>query len=140
MNLLFDSKTLSKTLGLVDLPKLKDADLRHLHAEILMAIQTMDDSVCGAQEEMKRGGDSVNDEWVKRVRKKRKICVVFATQVKQLLDHNLNSTYDSVYRCCLDELLKQELGAFVFEQIREEARVKAVAAVDKKHTAEMGNG
>lgn len=128
MGLTFLSKSLERTVDLDGLSSLPLSDVRALHAELVVAVQSMDDSVNEALKTQELSGISADMDWVHRVRKKRRICVAFAAQAKQLLDTKSNdSTFQGAYTQHLDALILKELGATVYGEIKDEARELALA-------------
>ena len=128
MGLTFLSKSLERTVDLEGLSSLPLSDVRALHAELVVAVQSMDDSVNEALKMQELSGISADMDWVHRVRKKRRICVAFAAQAKQLLDtKSSDSTFQGAYAQHLDALILKELGAIVYGEIKDEARELALA-------------
>ena len=128
MGLTGRSKSLERTLDLDGLSSLPLSDVRSLHAELVVAVQSMDDSVNEALKMQELSGISADMDWVHRVRKKRRICVAFAAQAKQLLDtKSSDSTFQGAYAQHLDALILKELGATVYGEIKDEARELALA-------------
>jgi hypothetical protein len=128
MGLTFLSKSLDRTVDLDGLSSLPLSDVRALHAELVVAVQSMDDSVNEALKMQELSGISADQDWVHRVRKKRRICVAFAAQAKQLLDtKSSDSTFQGAYAQHLDALVLKELGAAVYGDIKDEARELALA-------------
>ena len=129
MELTFNSKSLDRVIDLQSIPDLSIADARKLHAELVVAVQSMDEKVTDALATEHNSGIPVDRDWVHRVKKKRRICVAFATQVKQLLDapRQPELNFTAIYQRRLEELVREELGDTVYQEIKDEARDLALA-------------
>ena len=131
MEFTFNSKSLERQVSLHDIHELSAPDARKLHAELVIAVQAMDDKVNEAQITAQASGIPADKDWIHRVKKKRRICVAFATQVKQIMETSSTpqqpASFVTVYQQRLDELLLEELGQTVFDEIKAEARDLALA-------------
>jgi len=131
MEFTFNSKSLERQVALHEIHELSAADARKLHAELVIAVQAMDDKVNEAQVAAQASGIPADKDWIHRVKKKRRICVAFATQVKQVMDSSTPTaqpnSFVTVYQQRLDELLVEELGQTIFDEIKAEARDLALA-------------
>ncbi len=133
MEFTFNSKSLERQVALHQIHELSTADARKLHAELVIAVQAMDDKVNEAQVMAQASGIPADKDWIHRVKKKRRICVAFATQVKQVMESSApapqaqSPSFVTVYQQRLDELLLEELGQTVFDEIKAEARDLALA-------------
>lgn len=131
MEFTFNSKSLERQVSLHQIHELTATDARKLHAELVIAVQAMDDKVNEAQITAQASGIPSDKDWIHRVKKKRRICVAFATQVKQAMESpaapQQPTSFVTVYQQRLDELLLEELGQTVFDEIKAEARDLALA-------------
>lgn len=131
MEFTFNSKSLERQVALQEIHQLSVADARKLHAELVIAVQAMDDKVNEAQVMAQASGIPADKDWIHRVKKKRRICVAFATQVKQVMESSAPAaqptSFVTVYQQRLDELLLEELGQTVLDEIKAEARDLALA-------------
>ena len=131
MEFTFNSKSLERQVSLHEIHGLSVAESRKLHAELVVAVQAMDDKVNDAQITAQASGIPVDKDWIHRVKKKRRICVAFATQVKQAMESSAApqqpTSFVTIYQQRLDELLLEELGQTVFDEIKAEARDLALA-------------
>ena len=131
MEFTFNSKSLERQVALHEIHELSVADARKLHAELVIAVQAMDDKVNEAQALAQASGIPADKDWIHRVKKKRRICVAFATQVKQVMDSSAPagqpSSFTTVYQRRLEELLLEELGQTILDEIKAEARDLALA-------------
>ena len=130
MEFTFNSKSLERQVALHEIHELSVADARKLHAELVIAVQAMDDKVNEAQALAQASGIPADKDWIHRVKKKRRICVAFATQVKQLMESPAPAqpaSFVTVYQKHLEELLLEELGQTILDEIKAEARDLALA-------------
>jgi hypothetical protein len=132
MEFTFNSKSLERQVALHEIHELPVADARKLHAELVIAVQAMDDKVNEAQTMAQASGIPADKDWIHRVKKKRRICVAFATQVKQVMESSTSTpqqptSFVTVYQQRLDELLLEELGQTILDEIKAEARDLALA-------------
>lgn len=131
MEFTFNSKSLERQVSLHEIHELSANDARKLHAELVIAVQAMDDKVNEAQIAAQASGIPADKDWIHRVKKKRRICVAFATQVKQVVDTAQSSapsvSFTAIYQRRLEELMLEELGQTVFDEIKAEARDLALA-------------
>ena len=132
MEFTFNSKSLEREISLQQIHELTPSQARNLHAELVIAVQSMDEKVTEALASEHVSGIPVDKDWVHRVKKKRRICVAFATQVKQILDapqHQATSVsnFTTIFQRRFEELLLEELGHTVLDEIKAEARDLALA-------------
>jgi hypothetical protein len=103
-------------------------ELRELHAELTMMVQSMDEKVQENKELERLSGIPSDDDWLHKVKKKRRVCVTFAAYVNQALG-TPNSNFEYVYRLKLDSLLVEELGAETWQEIKDEAMQFTLASL-----------
>ena len=132
MEFTFNSKSLEREVSLHQIYELTPSEARNLHAELVIAVQSMDEKVSEAIASEHASGIPVDKDWIHRVKKKRRICVAFATQVKQMLDAPQQqaapvSNFTTIFQRRFEELLLEELGQTVFNEIKTEARDLALA-------------
>jgi hypothetical protein len=132
MEFTFNSKSLEREVSLHQIYELTPSEARNLHAELVIAVQSMDEKVSEALASEHASGIPADKDWIHRVKKKRRICVAFATQVKQMLDAPQQqaapvSNFTTIFQRRFEELLLEELGQTVFNEIKTEARDLALA-------------
>jgi len=132
MEFTFNSKSLEREVSLHQIYELTPSEARNLHAELVIAVQSMDEKVSEAIASEHASGIPADKDWIHRVKKKRRICVAFATQVKQMLDAPQQqaapvSNFTTIFQRRFEELLLEELGQTVFNEIKTEARDLALA-------------
>ena len=132
MEFTFNSKSLEREVSLHQIYELTPSEARNLHAELVIAVQSMDEKVSEAIASEHASGIPADKDWIHRVKKKRRICVAFATQAKQMLDAPQQqaapvSNFTTIFQRRFEELLLEELGQTVFDEIKAEARDLALA-------------
>ena len=132
MEFTFNSKSLEREVSLHQIYELTPSEARNLHAELVIAVQSMDEKVSEALASEHASGIPADKDWIHRVKKKRRICVAFATQVKQMLDAPQQqaapvSNFTTIFQRRFEEMLLEELGQTVFDEIKTEARDLALA-------------
>jgi len=132
MEFTFNSKSLEREVSLHQIYELTPSEARNLHAELVIAVQSMDEKVSEALASEHASGIPADKDWIHRVKKKRRICVAFATQVKQVMESSASTpqqpaSFVTVYQQRLDELLLEELGQTILDEIKAEARDLALA-------------
>ena len=119
-------------------------DCRAFHIELTLAVQSMDDSIQEAHRLDREAGIPCDRDWLHRTRKKRRITIAFATEAKRRLaklegvdvgelKHRRSQgdlqrdKFQRLKLARLRELLKEELGPGVYEEIETEAHETAEA-------------
>lgn len=142
MTLTFPSKDLGRTVGIDEVHALELEDCRVFHIELTLAVQAMDDAIQEAHRLDREAGIPCDRDWLHRTRKKRRITIAFATEAKRRLaklegvdvselKHRRSQAdlqRDKFQRLKLNrlrELLKEELGPGVYEEIESEAHETA---------------
>lgn len=142
MTITFPSKDLGRTIGIDEVHSLELEDCRVFHIELTLAVQAMDDAIHEAHRLDRDAGIPCDRDWLHRTRKKRRITIAFATEAKRRLAklegvdvvdlRNRRSQGDlqreKFHRLKLNklrELLKEELGPGVYEEIETEAHEAA---------------
>jgi hypothetical protein len=138
MTLIFPSRELDRQVTLPQVWEMELDEVRQFHVELTLAVQGMDDAIREAQRLENDAGISFDRDWMHKARKKRRITIMFASEAKRRLLRleglggadvsRRRSTYEmqrdkfSVMRNDrLRELLKEELGPGVLEEIECEA-------------------
>jgi len=142
MTLIFPSRELNRQIKLADLWEMDLEEARQFHVELTLAVQSLDDAIREAQRLENDAGIPFDRDWMHRIRQKRRITIMFASETKRRLlkleglegadVRRKRSAYEmqrdkfSVIRNDrLRELLKEELGPGVLEEIECEAHEDA---------------
>jgi len=127
MQLTFTSRALDRVVNFGDISQLDQKQLRELHAELAMVVQAMDEKISESKELERVSGIPGDEDWLHKIRKKRRVCVTFAAYVNQALGTS-ETSFESVYRLKLDSLLLEELGEETWQEITTEAMQFALAS------------
>ena len=140
MTLIFPSRELGRDFKIPDLWDLELDDARQLHVELTLAVQGMDDAIREAQRLEHEAGIPYDRDWMHKARKKRRITIMFASEarrrlfrlegiedvkVRKSLYEKQRDKFQQFRHDRLRELLKEELGPGVLEEIEEEAQETA---------------
>jgi hypothetical protein len=142
MTLTFQSRNLGRAIAIAEVHDLGLEDCREFHVELTLAIQAMDDTIQEAHRLDRDAGVPCDRDWLHRTRKKRRITIAFATEAKRRLmklegvdgaevrqrRSLADLQRDKFQRLKLNrlrELLKDELGPGVYEEIEHEAHEDA---------------
>jgi hypothetical protein len=124
MAITFDSKALERQVGIGDLSQLSEVQLRELHCELTMAVQVMDERIQEALDTERLSGLPRDQDWINRVKKKRRICATFAGQVNQAIQRS--ESVDRLYLLHLERLAAEELGERTWAEIKQDALAAAI--------------
>jgi hypothetical protein len=133
MTITFDSRALERQIGLADLPQLSEVQLRELSCELTMAVQVMDERIQEAYDTERLSGLPKDQDWINRVKKKRRICATLAGQVNQAIQRS--ESVDRLYLLHLERLVAEELGERVWSEIKQEALAASIQALSSPQPA-----
>ncbi len=129
-------------MPIADVHDLELDEARRFHTELTLAVQGMDDAIREAQRLEHDAGIPFDRDWMHKARKKRRITIAFAGEAKRRLlkleglegadIRQKRSAYESqrakfqiMRHDRLRDLLKDELGPGVLEEIEQEAHEAA---------------
>lgn len=121
----FKSKALDRLVRASELSGLGEPQLRALHTELLVAMPGLEEARATAER-------SRDKDWAHRISTKLRVCAAFEQQVSALLSPQQPSPADrleAAYVKALERVIEDEVGPYVAEQIRQEARQAAQRAV-----------
>lgn len=136
--LIFRSNDLDRDVKIEEIHEMDLETCRRLHIELTMAVQAVDDAIREAFRLETDAGMPFDRDWMHRARKKRRIMLAFATEGKRRLmklegidgnDLRQKRSFTEAQRNKflglrhekLRELLREELGPGVLEEIESEA-------------------
>lgn len=139
MKLTFRSHEFGRDVALEEVYELGLEDARRFHVELTMAVQGMDDAIMQALRLENDAGMPFDRDWMHKTRKKRRITIAFASEAKrrlmklegfeplkrQSLCDAQRAKFQVLRHDRLRELLKEELGPGVLEEIENEAHEAA---------------
>lgn len=139
MKLTFRSHEFGRDVALEEVYEMDLENVRKFHVELTIAVQGMDDAIMQALRLENDAGMPFDRDWMHKARKKRRITIAFASEAKRRLMKlegfepiKRQSIYDAqrtkfqiMRHDKLRELLKDELGPGVLEEIESEAHEAA---------------
>lgn len=126
--LVFASTSLNRTVDATAIMQLSNKELRTLHAELLFAMQGLDEAVG----ECLAADTCYTKNWLHRVKTKRRICKTFLEHVKLQMAVLTDSatTFKNVFAVCFARVVAEEVGATVYQELVDEATREARTIVD----------
>ena len=122
MPLTFESKSITKTVSIDDLPKLSRAETELLRNELEKAVLDMDTSLADITYEKHQDGLEPNKNWLHAIKKKQTICETFLQTIKDQLKLNNSQFIQKKYNKILQNLLIEALGEDQLKAIEQKAK------------------
>ena len=122
MPLTFESKSITKTVSIDDLPKLSRAEIELLRNELEKAVLDMDTSLADITYEKHQDGLEPNKNWLNAIKKKQTICETFLQTIKDQLKLNNSQFIQKKYNKILQNLLIEVLGEDQLKAIEQKAK------------------
>ena len=122
MPLTFESKSITKTVSIDDLPKLSRAEIELLRNELEKAVLDMDASLADITYEKHQDGLEPNKNWLHAIKKKQTICETFLQTIKDQLKLNNSQFIQKTYNKILQNLLIEALGEDQLKAIEQKAK------------------
>jgi|TARA_B100001778_G_C18505355_1_gene591591 hypothetical protein len=122
MPLTFESKSITKTVSIDDLPKLSRAEIELLRNELEKAVLDMDTSLADITYEKHQDGLEPNKNWLHAIKKKQTICETFLQTIKDQLKLNNSQFIQKKYNKILQNLLIEALGEDQLKAIEQKAK------------------
>ena len=122
MPLTFESKSITKTVSIDDLPKLSRAEIELLRNELEKAVLDMDTSLADITYEKHQDGLEPNKNWLHAIKKKQTICETFLQTIKDQLKLNNSQFIQKKYNKILQNLLVEALGEDQLKAIEQKAK------------------
>ena len=122
MPLTFESKSITKTVSIDDLPKLSRAEIELLRNELEKAVLDMDTSLADITYEKHQDGLEPKKNWLHAIKKKQTICETFLQTIKDQLKLNNSQFIQKKYNKILQNLLIEVLGEDQLKAIEQKAK------------------
>ena len=122
MPLTFESKSITKTVSIDDLPKLSRAEIELLRNELEKAVLDMDASLADITYEKHQDGLEPDKNWLHAIKKKQTICETFLQTIKDQLKLNNSQFIQKTYNKILQNLLIEALGEDKLKAIEQKAK------------------
>ena len=122
MPLTFESKSITKTVSIDDLPKLSRAEIELLRNELEKAVLDMDTSLADITYEKHQDGLEPDKNWLHAIKKKQTICEPFLQTINDQLQLNNSQFIQKKYNKILQNLLIEALGKDQLKAIEQKAK------------------
>lgn len=122
MPLTFESKSITKTVSIDDLPKLSRAEIKLLKNELKKAVLDMDASLADITYEKHQDGLEPDKNWLHAIKKKQTICETFLQTINDQLQLKNNQFIQKKYNKILQNLLIEALGEEELKAIEQKAK------------------
>ena len=122
MPLTFESKSITKTVSIDDLPKLSRAEIKLLRNELEKAVLDMDTSLADITYEKHQDGLEPDKNWLHAIKKKQTICETFLQTINDQLQLNNSQFIQKKYNKILQNLLIEALGEDRLKAIEQKAK------------------
>lgn len=128
MTLTFLSKSLERVVLLDELPCLTYQELQAFRGELVVAGRSMQTALNAALKDEEVTGVPLDTDWIHKIRKKMEVCASFCTAIEKLLEQNLpNGFLKTLVAKKLKDLLIEELGERLYQELKDEARDLALS-------------
>ena len=122
MSLTFTSKSIKKLVDIDDVQHLSIPELRLLRDELKRAIITMEESLGNIAYEKHVAGETYNEAWHLRVKRKQEICGVFLEKIEITFDEKNNTLFRTIFNKHFHNLLLEVITLDQYETLERQAK------------------
>ena len=122
MSLTFTSKSIKKLVDIDDVQHLSIPELRLLRDELKRAIITMEESLGNIAYEKHVAGETYNEAWHLRVKRKQEICGVFLEKIEITFDEKNNTLFRTIFNKHFHNLLLEMITLDQYETLERQAK------------------
>ena len=122
MALTFSSKSIKKIVDIDDVQHLSIPELRLLRDELKRAIITMEESLGNIAYEKHLTGETYNEAWHLRVKRKQEICGVFLEKIEITFDEKNNTLFRTIFNKHFHNLLLEVITLDQYETLERQAK------------------
>ena len=122
MSLTFSSKSIKKIVDIDDVQHLSIPELRLLRDELKRAIITMEESLGNIAYEKHVAGETYNEAWHLRVKRKQEICGVFLEKIEITFDEKNNTLFRTIFNKHFHNLLLEVITLDQYETLERQAK------------------
>ena len=122
MALTFSSKSIKKIVDIDDVQHLSIPELRLLRDELKRAIITMEESLGNIAYEKHLTGETYNEAWHLRVKRKQEICGVFLEKIEITFDEKNNTLFRTIFNKHFHNLLLEMITLDQYETLERQAK------------------
>ena len=122
MALTFHSKSIKKLVDIDVVQHLSNPELRLLKEELEKAITTMENSLGNIAYEKHVSGETYNEDWHLRVKRKQEICGVFLEKIETVFDEKNNTLFRTIFNKHFHNLLLEVITLDQYETLERQAK------------------
>ena len=122
MALTFNSKSIKKLVDIDVVQHLSNPELRLLRDELKRAIITMEESLGNIAYEKHVTGETYNEAWHLRVKRKQEICGVFLEKIEITFDEKNNTLFRTIFNKHFHNLLLEVITLDQYETLERQAK------------------
>ena len=122
MSLTFNSKSIKKLVDIDTIQHLSNPELRLLRDELKRAVITMEESLGNIAYEKHVAGETYNEAWHLRVKRKQEICGVFLEKIEITFDEKNNTLFRTIFNKHFHNLLLELITLDQYETLERQAK------------------
>ena len=122
MALTFNSKSIKKVVDIDNIQHLSPPELRLLKEELDRAIITMEESLGNIAYEKHVSGETYNEDWHLRVKRKQQICGAFLEKIETIFDEQSNTLFRKTFNKHFHNLLLEMITLDQYETLERQAK------------------
>ena len=122
MALTFSSKSIKKIVDIDGVQHLSIPELRLLRDELKRAVITMEESLGNIAYEKHLTGETYNEAWHLRVKRKQEICGVFLEKIEITFDEKNNTLFRTIFNKHFHNLLLEVITLDQYETLERQAK------------------
>ena len=122
MSLTFSSKSIKKLVDIDTIQHLSNPELRLLRDELKRAVITMEVSLGNIAYEKHVSGESYNEDWHLRVKRKQQICGAFLEKIEITFDEKNNTLFRTIFNKHFHNLLLELITLDQYEALERQAK------------------
>jgi len=122
MSLTFNSKSIKKLVDIDTIQHLSNPELRLLQDELKRAVITMEESLGNIAYEKHVSGETYNEDWHLRVKRKQQICGAFLEKIEIIFDEKNNTLFRTIFNKHFHNLLLEMITLDQYEALERQAK------------------
>ena len=122
MSLTFKSKSIKKLVDIDTIQHLSNPELRLLRDELKRAVITMEESLGNIAYEKHVSGETYNEDWHLRVKRKQQICGAFLEKIEITFDEKNNTLFRTIFNKHFHNLLLELITLDQYEALERQAK------------------
>ena len=122
MALTFNSKSIKKLVDIDGVQHLSNPELKLLQDELKRAVITMEESLGNIAYEKHVSGESYNEDWHLRVKRKQQICGAFLEKIEITFDEKNNTLFRTIFNKHFHNLLLEMITLDQYKALERQAK------------------